>query len=441
MSEILRFENINDNVIDNSVDSIDNSFDNYFNVPINNPNRIYRADNDSEHNSEDLNSYKSYNEEKDCRSLYSLQLNEKLNENNSEIVLALTKCFICLSSAINPLSCPKCNNFACKKCFTKYFEESSFQNCPLCKERIYYTDLKKNIIINNIEEILAKCEGSAKKLRDLSYIMNKKRLELIKEENDDNDIIYKILDCLKRINMYRKEYDLFLSQCKEIFNKIFDEYENKIKEIYNSLFPVCKNSDQLNKNNIDKNLNQEKIKSVINEIISMERMEFNKNNKNRKIYKNEIKKYFFSSKNMKFVENFIPKVISIISNLPIISNYNIGLIKIERSNLKHSKIKKKGYNAYLGDFVIQYILYKNDKYCCFSDFSFSSKNKDKTNFFISQKKIVNNKYEEIIPMQLNNEEEEKFHYKLEINLEEFKNKNIKEIIMEINVQIFSTINK
>ena len=43
-------------------------------------------------------------------------------------------------------------------------------------------------------------------------------------------------------------------------------------------------------------------------------------------------------------------------------------------------------------------------------------------------------------MQLNNEEE-KFHYKLEINLEEFKNKNIKEIIMEINVQIFSIINK
>ena len=182
---------------------------------------------------------------------------------------------------------------------------------------------------------MAKCEGSAKKLRDLSYIMNKKRLELIKEENDDNDIIYKILDYLKRINMYRKEYDLFLSQCKEIFNKIFDEYENKIKEIYNSLFPVCKNSDQLNKNNIDKNLNQEKIKSVINEIISMERMEFNKNNKNRKTYKNEIKKYFLLSKNMKFVENFIPKVISIIPNLPIISNYNIGLIKIERSNLKH----------------------------------------------------------------------------------------------------------
>ena len=41
-------------------------------------------------------------------------LTESLNRNLTESVFDFMNCFICLSRTKEPLSCPKCNNFACK---------------------------------------------------------------------------------------------------------------------------------------------------------------------------------------------------------------------------------------------------------------------------------------------------------------------------------------
>ena len=45
------------------------------------------------------------------------ELEEPINKNLSQSVMDIANCFICLSQAINPLSCPKCYNFACELCF------------------------------------------------------------------------------------------------------------------------------------------------------------------------------------------------------------------------------------------------------------------------------------------------------------------------------------
>jgi hypothetical protein len=68
---------------------------------------------------------------------------DSLDKNLSESFMTLTQCFICLNPSNNPLACPKCNNFACKKCFLKYFGDESEKVCPLCKQRINKSELKK----------------------------------------------------------------------------------------------------------------------------------------------------------------------------------------------------------------------------------------------------------------------------------------------------------
>ena len=55
-----------------------------------------------------------YEEEENSFSLLK-SLNESLNKDLSQSVLELVKCFICYNQVVDPLSCPKCNNFACKK--------------------------------------------------------------------------------------------------------------------------------------------------------------------------------------------------------------------------------------------------------------------------------------------------------------------------------------
>ena len=66
----------------------------------------------------------------------SSDLKSFLKSDLSESVMNLTQCCICLSPAANPLSCPRCNNFACKKCLDSYFGNEEFKQCPLCKQEI-----------------------------------------------------------------------------------------------------------------------------------------------------------------------------------------------------------------------------------------------------------------------------------------------------------------
>lgn len=82
-------------------------------------------------------------------------LYDSISKDLSQSVRDLTNCFICLSPVVDPLSCPQCNNYACKECLKKYFDNQS-KDCPLCKGHVSFNDWKKNTIIDNIEKILNK---------------------------------------------------------------------------------------------------------------------------------------------------------------------------------------------------------------------------------------------------------------------------------------------
>ena len=275
-----------------------------------------------------------------------------------------------------------------------------------------------------------------KKLIDLKYMLNKKKLKSINKDNKLNDIINKLLEYEEKIINYRKEYEIFFLKCKEIIDKTFDEYERKIREVFNILFPniedneVQKKINNKNKINNNNNINitEEKIKSVINGILSFERKSFNDT-----LFQIA---YILSKKYKKEVLKFISRPIFIIPN---ISYCSIGFINLEKKHFKHN-IKKKGYNEYLGDFVIQYKLEKDNEYSYLCDLNCSSKNKINTNFFLIQKKIINDKCIEIYPMKLENDDEKESIYESTIICDEFKNKEIKEITMEIKLEVFSINN-
>ena len=411
-----------------------------FNFSVDNSNNssISNSSSNSNNNSNNniINFDESISNDSSSSTYSNKQLLDLLNKNNPD-VLSLTKCFICLSPAINPLSCPKCNNFGCKKCFKKFFADNNTKKCPLCKQEIKYDKLTINNTINEIEEVLAKDVTSTKKIIDLSFMIGEKSINKEKQKEKLNNIIYKLFAIQERIKSYRKEYELFLVNCKEIIDKTFDEYERKIKEVFNSLFPFEEEFNQLNNSKNNKNDNQEKIKFLINEILSSKRKEFNKKKNLNDIKNNYSHINNLSMKNIKEVKKFISKPIIII---PDISCYDIEIINIKRSNLKLSTIKKKSYNSFLGDFDIQYLFGIGNIYSSKCYLIFTPKNKNNINYFIFQKKIINQKCVDKIPMKLEIGDKNQYLYESILNFDEFKNEDTKIITMEIKVHVFTMIN-
>ena len=114
--------------------------------------------------------------------LISNDLKMKLKKDISDSVMNLTQCFICLSIAEHPLSCPKCNNFACKKCLEDYFGDETEKKCPLCKSVINKNELVKNKTIREVEKILYKKDTKNHKIRELAKLYEeKKRCGVIQE--------------------------------------------------------------------------------------------------------------------------------------------------------------------------------------------------------------------------------------------------------------------
>ena len=103
------------------------------------------------------------------------ELNSSFSKNISESVLDFVKCFICLCPAIAPLTCPKCNNFACKKCLEKFFGGNRVKKCPLCKSEIKLSELKENKIVKDIEDILIKDSDKKNKIIELSKLIEEKK--------------------------------------------------------------------------------------------------------------------------------------------------------------------------------------------------------------------------------------------------------------------------
>ena len=94
-------------------------------------------------------------------------INDSLNLSLSKSVFDLVKCCICLSPVTDPLTCPNCNNFACKKCLEAYFGNQRTKKCPLCKGEIKLAQMKENKIVKEIETILNKVEDKKDKLKEL----------------------------------------------------------------------------------------------------------------------------------------------------------------------------------------------------------------------------------------------------------------------------------
>ena len=100
---------------------------------------------------------------------------DSLDKDLSQSVIDLTKCFICLCQTDTPLSCPKCNNFACKKCLESYFNGVREKKCPLCKQNITLSSLKENEIVQEIQKIINKDDTKKNKVEELSRLIQEKK--------------------------------------------------------------------------------------------------------------------------------------------------------------------------------------------------------------------------------------------------------------------------
>jgi len=154
-------------------------------------------------------------------------LNNSINKNLSQSVFDLVNCFICLSPAQEPLTCPKCNNFGCKRCLESYFGSDSTKPCPLCKQSINLNELKQNVVIKEIEEILNKDDTKKNKYNELSQLILRKKQNCESQYSDVNNILDRLFKCQETLRKYKEEYDYFLVQMKQIIDKIFNNYSKK----------------------------------------------------------------------------------------------------------------------------------------------------------------------------------------------------------------------
>ena len=189
-------------------------------------------------------------------------LNESLNAHLSQSVFDLVNCCICLSPVEEPLTCPKCNNFACKKCLEMYFGNKKTKKCPLCKENIEIREMKENSIIKEIEKILNKSENNKNKFLELSRLIEQKKNEWENEHDNIKSLIEKsnteyiacnikytgngtnrfITEVLKVDYLTKEQLPYPLHKTKlvtQVFKTEYDlTYINKLKNIVDKYPPV-----------------------------------------------------------------------------------------------------------------------------------------------------------------------------------------------------------
>lgn len=215
------------------------------------------------------------------------QLKETLSKSLSQSVFDLLNCFICLSPANDPLSCPKCNNFACRKCLVTYFAGRDSRQCGLCKQKIRLDEMKENTIIKEIEDIIDKDDTKKNKSEKLSKIIEEKKKTWESQTANINNIITRITHYQESLEKYRKQFDKFFAECQKVVTKTFEDYNQKTANLINSLLSFNKVADnsiqkynEMNKLNCNNYYTNENIKSLINEILALERKHFNERNNN-----------------------------------------------------------------------------------------------------------------------------------------------------------------
>jgi hypothetical protein len=333
-------------------------------------------------------------------------LNDSINKNISQSVLDLVNCFICLSPVNEPLTCPKCNNFACKKCLETYFGSQSQKKCPLCKRDIKLSELKENKIVEDIENILNKKEDKVIKYNELSALIEQKKNSWVDQTNNITHLIEKIFKYQDKLQKYKKEYDIFISNSQKLIKETFDDINKKTENLINSLLSyntVVDNSikqyDNIYNNTIKKNYNSSNFKQLINEILSLERKKFN------------------TSQNSD-AEQFLNTPIKVV---PSINTYNVKKNSFKMSNFFNSLIKDfTGNHFKIGDYNITYNFNDNKGYNigCTLTFTVQEYSK-KMCFLLSQIVELKDKKEIMFPMTLLKNEGMKYYYICTISCEEF----------------------
>ena len=382
-----------------------------------------------------LDNYKDKNDNNESPSidLISNNIQTRLKKDISDSVMNLTQCFICLSISNYPLSCPKCNNFACKDCLEKYFGEEDEKKCPLCNQIIRKSDLKRNKTIREIENIIYKEDTKNNKIKELTKIANEKRKKLWeKQEKYLDNLINNVIQYQENMREYRKKYEIYIIKWKQQIDKVFAQYEKKVENLIDLLLKYKqKYGKDLSEPIKLKDKKEKNINSLVNEIVSMDRSFFNEENK-----KNE-NNYKYKANSL--LDDIIQKsnefFITPILIMPNISNYNIEILYINQKEFKKGKINKKNYNVHIGDYQLQYMFdTKNYLVKC----KLLIINNRDVSFFPIQKKILDEKFYEIIPMKDVSGLID-YNYEAEFDMNELKNNTKLTIRLEAKIQIFSVI--
>ena len=340
-------------------------------------------------------------------------LTESLNRNLTESVFDFMNCFICLNRTKEPLSCPKCNNFACKKCLKIYFNEQIRKRCPICKQEINYSELKANKIVQEIERILNKNESKKIKIEELQKLIKEKKILWEEQTNHIKNIIEKIFKYQEVLQEYKKEYDFFLLNCKIVLEKTFKDYFHMIEELINTLLSY----NRVNKvSEIQCNDYENNIKDLIKELLIMDRKHFNKEKKDE-------------------TEIFINTSMKII---PSLNNFKIREVKIKKEDFnKYSSTVTKGSHYKIGDYQLKYNFNTKKGFKSFCELNFTLKNNINCCFLLIQNIVDKNNRETLFPMKLTKKNEKEYTYECIISFDEFDNGKEEEIKMETEALIFS----
>ena len=350
------------------------------------------------------------------------EINDSINKNLTQSVLDLVNCFICLSPANEPLTCPKCNNFACKKCLETYFGNDKEKKCPICKSSIQLSELKENKIIEEIENILNKNNNKENKVNELSAIIEEKKRIWENQNNNIGFLIEKIFKFQEDLKNYKNEYSLFLLNSQKLIEKTFEEFNTKMEILINSLLSYNKIVDDsiqkyntIYDNNL-KNTYNNNIKKLINEILALERKRFND--------KTHIE-----------TEQFLNTPIKLV---PSINIYNIKHITFKKIDFNKDKtISFNGNHFKLGTFKLKYEFKSQNGYKAICNFDFTLSNDSKKMCFLISQLIIYKDKQKLIPMKLINNNFKTYSYKCEISGEEFYNLDEDEVKMKTEALIFT----
>ena len=349
-------------------------------------------------------------------------LNDSINLKISDSIGDLINCIICLGSVNDPLPCPNCNNFACKKCLEKYFNSNVNAKCPICKGDVKLYQFKENTIINEVQNILTSNNSNINKIDELSKLIKQKKKDWFDQSQELDILINKIIKYQESLEDYKRQYHLFFLNCEKLIKQICERQSQKLQELIDNMLTY--NNDVLKKsinqydNIINKNqnnvYNKENFKNLINEILSMERKHFNEKNKN---------------------ESY--SLLKPIKIVPSINNILIKKILIKKDEFlkPNFSINLKGYKVDIGEYKIIYNLSFNNGYTidCKVDFPLVYDNKC---YFLTQNIVDGNNNQKIMPMKLT-DYKSKYVYECVIKIEEFDTFEKKEIYLGTEVIIFS----